>query len=426
MPKKKKSLLSEIIPEHDEQEFMDEYYNDPKTSKKSRSVALGILSLFPATNLFKALNLLKNFKTAKNLSVKDTFNPKKWDSKLKSKLEKLSDVSAGQTVGILASGGKDMVIERAEKNKGGILNNDKDRIGYLGGGEHPNIDDPIQEDIERITSETNLKNDMRSYLTIMNVIDNREDYSDEELEHYEKQRSLLDVKFKDEYGLNSEDIQEWKHIVSAEIDAEREQIYGGGLLSDDKDRMTYAEGEEVDQNDMQGVAISVAPVTVPEEEIEQLEQQEGEMIPDEQMEDEHLDFIISQALSPEEETSLMTKLEADPELSIMFDKVLDTAMEFSGSGPVNGLGSKVSDSIPARLSDGEFVMTADATEEIGSDNLQSMMEEAEEAGRNRRQIALGGEIEDEPAVDQYGKPVDEDITAEEIKKSMLSINPRLQ
>ena len=146
----------------------------------------------------------------------------------------------------------------------------------------------------------------------MNVIDNREDYSDEELEHYEKQRSLLDVKFKDEYGLNSEDIQEWKHIVSAEIDAEREQIYGGGLLSDDKDRMTYAEGEEVDQNDMQGVAISVAPVTVPEEEI----------IPDEQMEDEHLDFIISQALSPEEETSLMTKLEADPELSIMFDKVM--------------------------------------------------------------------------------------------------------
>ena len=133
MPKKKKSLLSEIIPEHDEQEFMDEYYNDPKTSKKSRSVALGILSLFPATNLFKALNLLKNFKTAKNLSVKDTFNPKKWDSKLKSKLEKLSDVSAGQAVGILASGGKDMVIERAEKNKGGILNNDKDRIGYQEG-----------------------------------------------------------------------------------------------------------------------------------------------------------------------------------------------------------------------------------------------------------------------------------------------------
>ena len=146
MPKKKKSLLSEIIPEHDEQEFMDEYYNDPKTSKKSRSVALGILSLFPATNLFKALNLLKNFKTAKNLSVKDTFNPKKWDSKLKSKLEKLSDVSAGQAVGILASGGKDMVIERAEKNKGGILNNDKARIGYQEGKD-------VDDDLESIITE---------------------------------------------------------------------------------------------------------------------------------------------------------------------------------------------------------------------------------------------------------------------------------
>ena len=153
---------------------------------------------------------------------------------------------------------------------------------------------------------------------------------------------------------------------------------------------------------------------------------EETQIPDEQMEDEYMDFIISESLTPEEETSLMNKLEADPELSVMFDKLMETATEFSGSGPVEGPGSEVSDSIPARLSDGEFVMTADATEEIGADNLQRMMGEAEEANRNRQEIAEGGEVEDEPEVDQYGKPVDEDITAEEIKKSMLSINPRLQ
>tara|TARA_R100001086_G_C11788729_1_gene245617 strand:+ start:126 stop:770 length:645 start_codon:yes stop_codon:yes gene_type:complete len=143
---------------------------------------------------------------------------------------------------------------------------------------------------------------------------------------------------------------------------------------------------------------------------------EEDMMPDEQMEDEYLDFVISQSLSPEEETALMNKLEADPELSVMFDKIMDTAIEFSGSGPVEGPGSEVSDSIPARLSDGEFVFTSKAADQIGSERLQSMMEDAEIESDDveRQEIALGGEI------------VDSDYTAEEIKKSMLYINPRLQ
>jgi hypothetical protein len=158
------------------------------------------------------------------------------------------------------------------------------------------------------------------------------------------------------------------------------------------------------------------------------EEYEQEMMPDEQMEDEYLDFIISQSLSPEEEASLMNKLETDPELSVMFDKLMDTATEFSGAGPVDGPGSEVSDSIPARLSDGEFVFTAKATEQVGADRLQSMMEDAEaEADAARQEVATGGKIdEDTSRVDQYGKPVDEDITEAEIRKSMLSVNPRLQ
>lgn len=204
---------------------------------------------------------------------------------------------------------------------------------------------------------------------------------------------------------------------------------------------------------MEGLAIAITPITIekkrskkqeggdieaqmeelvpveealPEEAIAPMP--EETQIPDEQMEDEYMDFIISESLTPEEETSLMNKLEADPELSVMFDKLMETATEFSGSGPVEGPGSEVSDSIPARLSDGEFVFTAKATDQIGADRLQSMMEDAEVESdvTERQEIAVGGEVEDEPAVDQYGKPVDEDITAEEIKKSMLSINPRLQ
>jgi len=158
------------------------------------------------------------------------------------------------------------------------------------------------------------------------------------------------------------------------------------------------------------------------------EEYEQNVMPDNEMEDEYLDFIVSESLNPEEEAALMSKLEADPDLSVMFDKLMDTATEFSGAGPVNGPGSEVSDSIPARLSDGEFVFTAKATEYIGADRLQSMMEDAEaEAESGRQEVATGGEIyEDTSRVDQYGKPVDKDITEAAINKSMLSVNPRLQ
>ena len=185
-------------------------------------------------------------------------------------------------------------------------------------------------------------------------------------------------------------------------------------------RMGYEEGGDVDSQMSMMMPMEEA---MPAEEAMPMEET---MMPDEQMEDEYLDFIVSQSLSSEEEMSLMNKLEADPELSVMFDKLMDTATEFSGAGPVEGPGSEVSDSIPARLSDGEFVFTAKATEQVGADRLQSMMEDAEaEADAGRQEAAMGGEMEKEK-VDQYGKPLDEDITESEIKKDMMSVNPRLR
>ena len=74
-------------------------------------------------------------------------------------------------------------------------------------------------------------------------------------------------------------------------------------------------------------------------------------------------------------------------------------------------------------------MTSKAANQIGPDNLQGMMEQAEvEADdRERRIMQAGGKIEKEEKVgDQYGRPLPQEATAEEIKKSMLSINPRLQ
>jgi hypothetical protein len=181
-----------------------------------------------------------------------------------------------------------------------------------------------------------------------------------------------------------------------------------------------------------------------EEGIEQYEEDKVEdqmddlmMVPDEQMEDDYTDFIIGESLTPEDEEYLLTTLEQDDRLSMIFDQVVDTASEFSGSGPVEGPGSGVSDSIPARLSDGEFVMTAKATEKLGSDNLQGMMKQAEidaDIDDVKRQIkAAGGEVEaekeEEAIVDtsvsgNKSVVMPSSITDRKIKESMLSLNPR--
>jgi len=181
-----------------------------------------------------------------------------------------------------------------------------------------------------------------------------------------------------------------------------------------------------------------------EEGIEQYEEDKVEdqmddlmMVPDEQMEDDYTDFIIGESLTPEDEEYLLTTLEQDDRLSMIFDQVVETASEFSGSGPVEGPGSGVSDSIPARLSDGEFVMTAKATEKLGSDNLQGMMKQAEidaDIDDVKRQIkAAGGEVEaekeEEAIVDtsvsgNKSVVMPSSITDRKIKESMLSLNPR--
>ena len=126
---------------------------------------------------------------------------------------------------------------------------------------------------------------------------------------------------------------------------------------------------------------------------------EEDMLPDDEMEDEYLDFILDEALDSEEEDYLMSQLQGNERLSEIFDKVIDIAQEFAGSGPVEGPGSGVSDSIPARLSDGEFVFTAKAVEEIGADNLMAMMKDAEMKADGRQDLAEGGQPEEEETVE---------------------------
>ena len=125
---------------------------------------------------------------------------------------------------------------------------------------------------------------------------------------------------------------------------------------------------------------------------------------DQEMEDNYTQFIMEEALTEKEEDMLMSKLEQDEELAMLFDKVIDVAQEFAGSGPVEGPGSGVSDSIPARLSDGEFVFTAKATEEIGADELMRMMKDAEAAADKRQEMQTGGPVEEETMTTQTNEP----------------------
>ena len=221
-------------------------------------------------------------------------------------------------------------------------------------------------------------------------------------------------------------------------DSMREQKQEGGMMMDDQmDSMMQREEAPVMENQMADM--------MPEKNTEEMEMEESQ-VPDEMMEDNYIDFLIDEALDEDEEEMLMQELQANPQLSMLFDKVMEVAMEFSGSGPVEGPGSEVSDSIPARLSDGEFVFTAKAVEVLGADNLMSLMKQAEAQAEGRQMAQEGGLMETEDTVmpveqepikqeirvtketvgSQASMQEEDDLVGDEIKKSMLSGRPHVR
>jgi putative AlgH/UPF0301 family transcriptional regulator len=100
----------------------------------------------------------------------------------------------------------------------------------------------------------------------------------------------------------------------------------------------------------------------------------------------------------------------------------------------------VSDSIPARLSDGEFVFTAKATEQIGESELMRLMKDAEAQADERQQAQNGGPIREEQVQMELEQPTEttqnirvvketvdptamvqeeEDLTGKEIRSQMM-------
>ena len=152
---------------------------------------------------------------------------------------------------------------------------------------------------------------------------------------------------------------------------------------------------------------------------EEMDEAMASQLSDDEMEDSYTSYVMDESLDDEEQEYLAGVLQSDPRLSDILDKVITVASEFSGAGEVDGPGTGVSDSIPARLSDGEFVITKKATDQIGADNLQLMMDDAERAYDGGYQMkAIGGYMEKDP--EEQDSPLSQ--TDEEIKKLMMGAN----
>ena len=192
---------------------------------------------------------------------------------------------------------------------------------------------------------------------------------------------------------------------------QKDILLGRGV---DLDRTQKAEGSMMVPPEMM-MPVEETPVDTydnisPEEEM----QQAKDMLPDDEMEEEYVDYVAEEVLEPEEQEYLFKVLDEDPRLEGILDKIILNATEFAGSGEVEGPGTGISDSIPARLSDGEFVITRKATDQIGADNLQKMMDDAERAyDGGLTAMAEGGMPEEESdGMERYDMEKDDEEVLE--------------
>ena len=308
-----------------------------------------------------------------------------------------------------------MAIEksmREKKMEGGLLDSDMVRMNYAEGEDVKNVSEGELATVSRILNK--IENSLLDDVEYDQMIEDLKQSTDEsQLIGFRKRHSEFD-----------EFIQNKKsRKILLDTLQNRDKLLGRTI--EPKEQEQEQEQEQDRQQKSEG----------------------GELIPDEQMEEQFVDFVIDEALSDEEESMLMKQLEANPELSMIFDKVIEKASEFTGAGEVDGPGTGISDSIPARLSDGEFVFTAKAVKQIGVDNLNKMMDDAEAAfdEKERKTMQEGGMmLPDEEMQESDTKTVnlnynvsnpakeeqpfllkqqEEDMMDEEVKRGIVSARP---
>ena len=230
----------------------------------------------------------------------------------------------------------------------------------------------------------------------------------------EKIRSLLAAQEQAESA-------EAKERIQQQLDSYSEEEIREALKSKDtpEEGLFDTQGSKIRMAKAEGSMLVAPEMPVDTFTPEEQANAESSQLPDNEMEDDYMGFMLDESLDETEQEYLMGALEADPRLSEIFDKVVTTASEFSGAGEVEGPGTGVSDSIPARLSDGEFVMTEAATSEIGADNLQTMMDDAERRSSGGKVgFAVGGLLDNPYGMPNQQMEEDEDL----IEQSMLGAN----
>ena len=263
---------------------------------------------------------------------------------------------------------KDILIGKGviKKAMGGLLKRKK----YRTGDEIRPSDVPIleQEDMPNISEI--MKEEMADNKSIKDVIINKRIDKLEAIEEI-----TVDPTEKQKIENQIEQLKNKLSPVKAAL---------GGMIGVEKgkydqrpDYQAYAEGDVVEEETME----EEVPMEMDMEDslLEKpvgMDEEMQEDITDEDM--EGMDAIIdTSALSEEEETLLDEAVDMHPELEAIIPKLVAT--EFTDDGEVEGPGTGTSDSIPALLSDGEFVFTAKAVKNLGVDKLRKMMKQAEES-----------------------------------------------
>lgn len=182
------------------------------------------------------------------------------------------------------------------------------------------------------------------------------------------------------------------------FDSSRARYAGGGLtgafeekeVSDDPGYRAYEDGGIVIP-ELQSAQDEGMPFDMLAQDEEPGQQDmvmpDNMMMMNEEMDMPEVDVDVDTSmLSSDEEMILENAMQQFPELLNIIPKMLVATQpnmvggveEFTGEGEVEGPGTGTSDSVPAMLSDGEFVITAKAVKQIGVDKLRKMMKKAED------------------------------------------------
>ena len=200
------------------------------------------------------------------------------------------------------------------------------------------------------------------------------------------------------------------------FDPSRARYASGGLSSaleekilDDPGYRAYEEGGIVIP-ELQGAQDAGMPVDMlAQDEVDmrknEMEEMSDEEMPDMEVESEDIldDMEVNvdtSMLTAKDEEVLEDAIESFPELMEIIPKMLvatGSVKEFTGEGEVEGPGTGTSDSVPAMLSDGEFVITAKAVKQIGVDKLRKMMKKAEDDYDKDMNVQEEQQMEDAPS-----------------------------